>query len=83
MRMANITKARVVKKGGKVALQPVAQLRLVVHLIVQGYYMQWGVLFLFISSFFFITGVIIAINALKQSGNPFCLQNNIPNPSAE
>ena len=33
----NITKARVVKKGGKVTLQPVAELRLAVHLIVQDY----------------------------------------------
>ena len=52
----DIAKAMIVQKGGKVTLQPVAQLRLAVHHIVQNYYgMLSGVLFLFISfSLFFL-----------------------------
>ena len=45
----DIAKAMVIQKGGKVTLQPVAQLRLAVHHIVQNYYgMLSGILFLFI-----------------------------------
>ena len=80
----NIAKAMVVQKGGKVTLQSVAQLRLPVCIIL---YRITTACCRASSSFLsvflcFLTGVIIAINALKTVGPPFCSQN-VSNSSAE